>query len=533
MSFMNPWAFWLLVPVAVLALLGSYRGARQNSPLHRKIVLDETKRSRLKVVQIAALALMVVALARPVVKSHSVAEHPRYAPIYLALDLSASMRATDRRPSRLEYSKEIIRELLKRDTSHPFGLFGFTSNTLILSPATMDHTLVATALESINPDFIISHATSLKSLLESAAKLPEKGKRLVVFSDGGDEHDIVRMLQICREGGITIYAVEAAAKSGSPIPERDGGFVRDEKGRLVISMQNPSFAQLARLSGGAVIDAEDAREAAAELESAFADDDLKAEASVEVSVTEFFWIPLLFAFILFFIGVVRVPESLRIKGVAVILALLGMQSADASVTELWTLHEAYEAYEKGDYNGTLMLLRDPKESSLQKSFAKASALYRLGAYKRAARTLLGIKSDDAAVKAAIYYDLGNCAVKLGRFRSARGYYVKSLQLHPDKKALENLAAILFKKERKEGSGPKAAAKTQKAPGGAKNGENGGSSGKRAESKSSGGGQSGSGEAKSGSRPAAAVSKSSTLKHPLGSKAYELINKGYLDERRPW
>ncbi len=533
MSFVNPWAFWLLVPVAVLALLGSNKGARRKSPLHRKIVLEETKRSWLKVAQTAALALMVVSLARPVVKSHSVAKHARYAPIYLALDLSVSMRSTDREPSRLEYSKEIIRKLLKRDTSHPFGLFGFTSNTLILSPATMDHTLVATALESINPDFIISRATSLESLLETVAKLPEKSKRLVVFSDGGDEHDIGRMLQICREGGITLYAVEAATKSGAPIPESGGGFVRDEKGRLVISMQNPSFAELARLSGGAVIEADDTREAAAWLESAFADDDLKAEASVEVNVTEFFWIPLLSALMLYLASVVRVPDRFRIKSIAAILALLGMQSSDASVTELWTLHEAYEAYEKGDYNRTLALLQDPKESSLQKSFAKASALYRLGAYKRAARTLLLIKSDDAAVKAAIYYDLGNCAVKIKRFKSAREYYIKSLQLHPDEEALENLAAILFKKEKKERNRHKAASKTQKASGGAKKSEKEGGSGKRTESKSSGSNQSGSGEAKSGSRPAAAVSKSSPLKHPLGSKAYELINKGYLDERRPW
>jgi len=205
-----------------------------------------------------------------------------------------------------------------------------------------------------------------------------------------------------------------------------------------------------------------------------------------------------------------VTERFKIEGIAAISALLGVQSADASVTELWTLHKAYEAYGKGEYNRTLALLQDPKESSLQRSFAKASALYRLGAYKKAAGTLMLIKSDDAAVKAAIYYDLGNCAVKLGRFRSAREYYVKSMQLHPDEEALENLAAILFEKEREKRSRPKAAVKTQKASGGAKESEKVGGSGKRAESKSSGG-QSGSGEAKSGSRPGAAISKSSTLK----------------------
>ncbi|BBG66166.1 conserved protein of unknown function [Hydrogenimonas sp.] len=533
MTFLEGWALWLLIPVALLALGGGFTKAGRKLPLHEKIVLEDSSGPRFRALQTAALALMVIALARPVYKNPSTLKSERSAPVYLALDLSASMRATDREPSRLEYSKEVIRNLLKIDRVHPFGLFGFTSNTLILSPATMDRRLVEAALESINQDFIITRSTSLDSVIQTIAGMPEKRKRIVILSDGGDERDLGRALRICRENGIKIFAVEAASKSGAKIPKAGGGFVRDEEGRLVISMRNQSFAELAALTGGEVIDEEEPSKAAAQIESALADDDFISETTVEVSITELFPVPISAALLLFFISVARVPKRPgRLKIVAALSALLGVQQADASIFDLWYLERAYEAYERGDFNSSLSLLRSVDDSSLQRSFAEASALYRVGAYKSAARIFASIKSSERPVKSSLLYDLGNCAVKTGHFKAARGYYVKSLQLYPEDDALENLSAILFADERRGKKPPSRAARKRSGSGTADR-KGKWEEGKSGKSKSSGAGESGSGGAEKGGRTSKLSSRAGSLKHPLGSKAYELINKGYIDERKPW
>ncbi|WP_457594053.1 VWA domain-containing protein [Hydrogenimonas sp.] len=531
MTFVNAWAFWLLVPVALLAFAAGRRQEASHAPLHSRIVLSSASGSRLlHAARIIALVLMTVALARPVSVSYSTMEADRYEPVYLALDLSASMRAADRKPSRLEYSKEVIEELLQKDTKHPFGLFGFTTNALILSPATMDHTLVKTALDSINPDFIITHGTDIGALIQRVARMPEKRKRLVIFSDGGDGHDMRSMVETCRKAGIRVFAVAAATKSGATIPKSDGGFVRDEEGRLVISMQNPSLAQLAEATGGAVIDAAAPSEAAEKLMQAIGEDDPISTAAVEVNRVELFWLPLLAALLFYLFSVLEFPGRLK-KVLASFAVLAGISQADAGFLELWRLQKAYEAYGHGDFNRSLAYFKSVKEPSLQRSFAEASALYQTGAYKKSARILSSLMSDDPAVKSAIYYDLGNCAVRIKRYESARDFYVKSLQLRPDEDAFANLAAILFVEERKEKK-PKPAANRQVKASGKSGGSKKNESGRKRESKASGGAQEGGGAQKGGGRSAKAAAPSG-LKYPIGSKAYDLINKGYIDERRPW
>ncbi|WP_457595264.1 VWA domain-containing protein [Hydrogenimonas sp.] len=532
MAFLNPWVFWFLVPVALLALLQRERRKEAVSPLHEKIMLDTPASKRIYRLQIWALVLMVAALARPVVQHPSVVDDMSAAPVYLALDLSASMRATDRKPSRLAYAKRVIERLLERDENRPYGLFGFTTNALILSPATRDHQLVEAAIESLNPDYIITRGTDLASLVETVAKMPQKRKRLVIFSDGGEEREIGSLLRRCSESGIRVYAVACATSGGATIPGASGGLLRDKDGRLVISVQNPSLGELAEATGGVFIDTADASDAARQLADALDEDLFTARQEVRVGYTELFWIPLLPALLLYLASIVSLPAPLKRVGAAVAL-LLGMQQADAGLLDLWRLHRAYDAYARGDFNRTLSELGSVRERSLQRAYAEASAYYKTGAYKKAARILSSIRTDDPHLKAAILYDLGNCAVKIGRFESARDFYLKSLRLREDPDTEANLAAVLFVHQKRHKK-PLVKANKAVAASGKGEGSEKKSSGTSRKSRSAGPGQSGSGGVrKKGERHSQKSLTAGAVKFPLGSKTYELINKGYIDERKPW
>ncbi|MCF6201486.1 MAG: VWA domain-containing protein [Hydrogenimonas sp.] len=502
-----------------------------NTPFHKDVVLGESSKRWITRAEAAAMVLIVAALARPVLLTPSPIKSISYDPVYLALDLSASMHAQDRSPSRLEYSKKVIREILRKESSFRYGLFGFTTNALILSPATRDKNLVKAALESINPDFIITRGTNIETLLEVVAKMADKRKRLVILSDGGDGLDIERSIEICDKGGVKVYVVEAATKMGAPIPKKGAeGFVRDEKGRLVISMQNGALSELAKATGGDTIEANSPEEAADKLLIKL-EKGSKAEATyTKTEVTELFWIPLSAAILLFFVTVVRVPFDSK-STLLFFSVLVAVEPSEAGSLDLWRLHESYRLYENGDYNLSLSEIERVEVPTLQSIFAKASILYKMGAYKEAGRIFSSLKSDDAVTKSAIFYDMGNCAVELGRYESAREFYVKSLQLTADEDAMKNLSLILFLDENRTKKPNAAAKRTIKASASAKASEKSGSK-REKESQSSGGRSGGSGSAKGG-KDSTSSSPSHALKRALGSKAYELINKGYVDERRPW
>ncbi|WP_456452077.1 tetratricopeptide repeat protein, partial [Hydrogenimonas sp.] len=213
----------------------------------------------------------------------------------------------------------------------------------------------------------------------------------------------------------------------------------------------------------------------------------------------------------------------------------GLQQAQAGWLDLWRLHQGYEAYRKGDYNASKEIFAAIRPPLLESTYALASAYYKLGAYKKAGRLYLKCKSTDPLIKRRIWYNLGNCAMKLGRYKSARDYYVKALQLGYDEEALENLKLALFLHERRQKRiEARANKKVEAQSSSGSSDQTKGSEKKASRSQSKMGQGSGSQSAAKSSRvgPKKGTSEA-TERYELGSKAYELINKGYVHEKRPW
>jgi Ca-activated chloride channel homolog len=531
MTFLDPLAFWLLPPAALLFFL-QWRGMRhQTLPVDPRLLIGSAGRPVWRRLQLFALLLMIVALARPVLERPSETAVPDAEPVYLAIDASYSMRADDLEPNRFAFARRVIDRLLQTDAVHAFGLMAFTSNALMLSPPTRDHALLHSALAMLDTNNIMTKSTDLKALLERVAKLPERTKRLVIFSDGGDENDLGVLQTICTRAGIVVYSVACASNTGSRIPTGEGGWLRDKKGNMIISVQNPLLQRLAESTGGKAVDAPEASAAATQLTSALSDTLFESTGVEKAAYTELFWIPLLLALLLYATSVLRLPKRLT-RLAAPLLLLFGIE-AEAGVLDGFWLHRAYQDYEHKEWNVSVSALSHVTTPSLQRDYARGALYYQQGAYKKAGRVFSSIRSRDPETKQKLYYNLGNCAAKLGRFESARDFYVKALQLGKDAQTLSNLETVMFLMQRQKKKPAIHANKSVKASG------KGGSSeqkpgGAKRQSQASGQGQSGSGTSKSGG--AEKVKKTAAPpgeKHPIGSKAYDLINKGYINETRPW
>jgi len=219
------------------------------------------------------------------------------------------------------------------------------------------------------------------------------------------------------------------------------------------------------------------------------------------------------------------------------LFLLININLNAGIVDLYKLQKGYSAYQNRDYKGAKEIFLSIEPPLLESTYALANSYYRLGAYKLAGRLYLKCKSKTPVIKQKIYYNLGNCAFKLGHFKSAKAYYIKALQIGFDEDAVENLQKVLFLEESNRKRVEVKANRKVKAE------SQSGSSDQQTKSEnretiSKNQGKMGQGSGSSISSKSTQISKNrsryeAAKRFPLSSKVYEMINKGYINEEKPW
>lgn len=212
---------------------------------------------------------------------------------------------------------------------------------------------------------------------------------------------------------------------------------------------------------------------------------------------------------------------------------LSLNLLDASFLDTHYLSKAYDSYAKRDYNSSLSYLKQIETSSLQSQMALGDVYYRQGAYQKAIERYKSIHSSSAKIKQQLYYNIANAYVKLLDYDHAKSYYVKALELGEDSDALYNLKIVALKEAKKEAEVGIAHPKSQNS-GASKHDKESKKESKSDEDKPSSGS---SGEGKSSQeknkKKEKLMSSHKKEKHPLGSKVYELINEGYIYEKKPW
>ncbi len=446
------------------------------------IVKQGSKKSKILYL---SLALLILALSRPVlpqVKQDAALEGKEF---IIALDVSYSMHAKDVTPNRLAKAKEIIRQILKSNPNDRFTLFAFTTNPLILCPSTSDHQLLILALNSLKVDNILTHGTSLQKLFDHihAMALPEKN--LILLSDGGEE-------KTANTYDINLISIAMASKKGSTLQDPYNRQVKDKKGHLIISRQNPLLKEISNKYF---------YHDSMDFSLAFVKQATLSQKE-NLSYYELFWIPLLVALTLFLFFFIKIP-----KKVLALLPFLALHT-EAGLLDWYYIEKANNNYHDKAYKEAVEHYEKVEHKTIQSQMNIANAYYQAGAYTKAKTVYKTLKSTNPRLKKRILFKLGNCAAKLEDYESAKGYYLESLAFGKDEDILYNLKQIAGKK--REDKAPtksgneKEKVKSSKSEGASKN-------------------------AKKGDN----ASDSSTLSQPLGFKAYELINKGYIDEKKPW
>ncbi len=260
-AFQNPALLWLLLAVLVQALLMGYywrwrrRTLRQlGSPVLVQRLLRgfSLRRFWLKNVLFSlALALLALAIADPRRVLPAEAKEGRGADVVLALDVSASMWATDISPSRLEQARLLALRAVSALEGHRIGLVFFAGDAFAQLPLTTDYDAVRVLLQQAGPEFIAQAGTDLGVALETSVRLFESassaGRALVLITDGEDhEGQALARAQAARAAGIRLFSVGVGRPEGAAVRQPDGAPLRDRTGAPVYS--RPDFALLRQLA---------------------------------------------------------------------------------------------------------------------------------------------------------------------------------------------------------------------------------------------------------------------------------------------
>jgi len=271
-KFANPEFLWLLL---LLPAIGYYLWWRrkkiivtlQFSSLQIFNNIPQTVRERLRHVPLAlrllAIAVFIIAFARPQSVSDKQNISTEGIDIVLELDLSGSMLAEDFSPNRIEAAKQVASEFIDGRTNDRIGLVVFSAESFTQCPLTTDYPVLKNLLREVKNGMIadgtaigLAIANGVNRLKDSKAK----SKVMILLTDGVNnrgEIDPITAARIAATYGIRIYTVGVGAQGEAPYPVQTPFGIRRQL--IPVDLDEKGLTQVAEMTGGKYYRATDNR----------------------------------------------------------------------------------------------------------------------------------------------------------------------------------------------------------------------------------------------------------------------------------
>jgi Ca-activated chloride channel family protein len=260
--FASPWAFVLLLLVP--AYLWWY--LRRFAPHRLKLKLSYDPQTLYQpkrnvawlrwlplVLQLCAIVLLVVALARPQTTRDSRLVTTEGIDIILALDCSKSMETADLKPNRLEAAKLVAEQFVKGRQSDRIGIVIFAQTALSYSPLTLDYALLQQFIREISPNTLPNEGTALGDALgvgvNRLRNSEAPSKVVIALTDGvntaGTLHPLAAAA-LAKEFGVRIYTVGIGQDELTVEEGRGGAYIQTEN-----TLDEKALRDIAAQTGGA------------------------------------------------------------------------------------------------------------------------------------------------------------------------------------------------------------------------------------------------------------------------------------------
>ena len=234
--------------------------------------------------RLLAIALVIVALARPQ-SGHTEEEVTTEGiDIVLALDISSSMLAEDFRPrNRLEAAKQVAEQFIGGRQNDRIGMVVFAARSFTQCPLTLDYGILINFLRKIEIGMIddgtaigLGLATAVDRLRNSKAK----SKVIILLTDGvnnAGEIDPVTAARLAQAFQVRIYAIGVGTRGEAMYPVQDPIFGKRYV-RMPVEIDEAMLTRIAGTTKGEYFRATDRQS----LEKIFANIDQLEKTKIEI-----------------------------------------------------------------------------------------------------------------------------------------------------------------------------------------------------------------------------------------------------------
>ena len=233
MHFAHPHFLWTLL--ILIPLIAWYVLKQRN--LHATMALSSAQarlprswkqylRHVLFILRLAALACLIVVMARPQERDSWRTTSTEGTDIVLALDVSSSMMARDFSPDRFNAAKEVAAKFIAGRESDNIGIVVFAGESLTGVPMTVDRAQLLQYLQNLSMNVLEDGtaigdgiATALNRLKEGKAK----SKSIILLTDGSNNTGVVAPVtasEVAKELGVKIYTIGIGTNGTAPYPTR-------------------------------------------------------------------------------------------------------------------------------------------------------------------------------------------------------------------------------------------------------------------------------------------------------------------------
>jgi len=262
-TFAYPGILYLLIIIPLMMFWYFKKGrSRTSSITYSSLKVFKDYRPTLKerfrhlpaFLRMGALALFIVALARPQTFASGENVYTEGIDIAMLLDISGSMLAEDFHPNRIEAAKKVIDEFIQGRTSDKIGLVIFSYESFTQCPLTIDYPVLRGLLKDVKSGMIQDGTAIGTAIANGVNRLKDskgKSKVIILLTDGvnnAGEIDPITAAQIAKTYGIRIYAIGVGTMGEAPYPFQTPFGVRYQN--MPVEIDEGTLRKVAEITDG-------------------------------------------------------------------------------------------------------------------------------------------------------------------------------------------------------------------------------------------------------------------------------------------
>ncbi len=262
-EFANPKLLWLLLLVPLAIAWYVLRHKKQEASVSFSdtsgfVKLPKSWRAYMRhllfALKMAALALLIVALARPQSSSTNSTSNIEGIDIVMAMDVSGSMLARDLKPDRLTAAKNVASDFVKDRPGDRMGLVIFSGESFTQVPLTTDHGVMLNMLAEMKNGLIDDGTAIGDGLATAISRLKDSeaiSKVVILLTDGlnnAGSVDPYTAGEMAKLYGIRVYTIGVGSYGTAPYPVQTPFGTQIQQ--MKVEIDEKLLASIAGMTGG-------------------------------------------------------------------------------------------------------------------------------------------------------------------------------------------------------------------------------------------------------------------------------------------